>query len=90
MLRNRGKRAGVETLQLYLGLPYPAGTTAPPLQLKGFAKTALHLGREGARVGGGERPRGGGGRHLLPRRRGATGTLRGALVVVRSDVLVYR
>jgi|TARA_B110001469_G_C9307134_1_gene166340 beta-glucosidase len=44
VLRNRGKRAGVETLQLYLGLPYPAGTTAPPLQLKGFAKTALGPG----------------------------------------------
>ena len=44
MLRNSGKRKGVETLQLYLGLPYPEKTKAPPLQLKGFAKTALGPG----------------------------------------------
>ena len=44
MLRNSGKRKGVETLQLYLGLPYPDETKAPPLQLKGFAKTALGPG----------------------------------------------
>ena len=44
VLRNSGKRKGVETLQLYLGLPYPAKTEAPPLQLKGFAKTALGPG----------------------------------------------
>jgi beta-glucosidase len=44
VLRNSGKRKGVETLQLYLGLPYPDKTKAPPLQLKGFAKTALGPG----------------------------------------------
>ena len=41
-VRNSGERDGVETLQLYLGLP--AEAKAPPLQLKGFAKVKLNPG----------------------------------------------
>ena len=42
VLRNSGKRQGVETVQLYLG--FPSDSKSPPLQLKGFAKTALGPG----------------------------------------------
>lgn len=42
-VRNSGERAGVETVQLYLGLP--AAARSPPLQLKGFAKVALAPGK---------------------------------------------
>lgn len=39
---NTGDRAGTEISQLYL--VFPVETASPPLQLKGFAKTALDAG----------------------------------------------
>jgi beta-glucosidase len=41
-LRNIGKRAGAEVVQVYLGFPAAAG--APPKQLKGFDKLTLQAG----------------------------------------------
>lgn len=41
-VRNTGKSAGTEVVQVYLG--FPAGSSEPPRQLKGFAKIALKPG----------------------------------------------
>ena len=43
-VKNTGKRAGSEVVQLYLGFPKSAGE--PPRQLKGFEKVALQPGEE--------------------------------------------
>ncbi|MGH8328654.1 MAG: glycoside hydrolase family 3 C-terminal domain-containing protein, partial [Steroidobacteraceae bacterium] len=42
-VRNTGRRAGAEVVQLYVGLPSAAGD--PPRQLKGFAKIYLRPGQ---------------------------------------------
>jgi beta-glucosidase len=44
MVKNTGKRAGNEIVQVYLGFPKAAGE--PPKQLKGLAKVALKPGEE--------------------------------------------
>lgn len=50
VVRNVGRRRGVEVPQLYLGLPSPGpGVVQPPRQLKGFRKLSLRRGRR-ARV----------------------------------------
>jgi beta-glucosidase len=44
-VKNTGKRAGTETVQLYLGMPDPRpGVRQPPRQLKGFQRLALAPG----------------------------------------------
>ncbi len=46
VVENTGSRAGVETPQLYIGLPAPrADVPQPPRALKGFAKVALEPGQ---------------------------------------------
>ncbi|MEA2480640.1 MAG: beta-glucosidase [Thermoleophilaceae bacterium] len=46
LVRNTGKRAGVEVPQLYLGLPEPGpGIVQPPRQLRGYTKIELAPGK---------------------------------------------
>src|SRR5882724_430126 len=42
---NTGKRAGEETVELYVGLPATASVPQPPKQLKGFSKISLAPGQ---------------------------------------------
>ncbi|MCK2240407.1 MULTISPECIES: beta-glucosidase [unclassified Crossiella] len=44
-VRNTGSRAGVETVQLYVGDPGTAAAPEPPSQLQGFAKATLEAGQ---------------------------------------------
>ncbi len=43
-VRNSGERAGVEVVQLYVGMPSTRAIPQPPLQLKRFEKVALQAG----------------------------------------------
>lgn len=44
-VRNTGARAGVETVQVYVGDPGSAAVPEPPSQLQGFAKVVLEPGQ---------------------------------------------
>ena len=45
-VKNTGKRSGIETVQLYLGLPDPGGGVhQPPRQLRGFQRLSIPPGK---------------------------------------------